>query len=201
MATAGVSIVSAVVEEEGTLAAVETAAADIIPQPIVDAADRQYAAAAAAVGPMQRQRVAAPLMVRAMQRRRVVAPIMVAVDRMVVDRMVGDRMGAANTTSRSLADFGSARNQEGRSKAAPPLWISGQCRTSKECCAPALTPWNLDEWLAQHRHHVHSASSHATVRRSRLLLCASTIARMVRSACCGVTSNTAFFSIASRTFA
>jgi hypothetical protein len=39
MATAGVSIASAVVEEEGTSAVVEMAV-DVIPQPIVDAADR-----------------------------------------------------------------------------------------------------------------------------------------------------------------
>jgi hypothetical protein len=46
-----------------------------------------------------------------------------------------------------------------------------------------------------------TASFHATVRRSRLLLCASITARMVRSACSGVTSSAAFFSIASRTLA
>jgi hypothetical protein len=39
MATAGVSIASAVVEEEGTSVAVETAGG-VIPLPIVDVADR-----------------------------------------------------------------------------------------------------------------------------------------------------------------
>jgi hypothetical protein len=46
-----------------------------------------------------------------------------------------------------------------------------------------------------------TASPHSTVRRSRLLLCASITARIVRKACSGVTSSAAFFSIASRTFA
>ncbi len=46
-----------------------------------------------------------------------------------------------------------------------------------------------------------TASRQSTVRRSRLLLCASITARMVRKACCGVTSSSAFFSIASRTLA
>jgi hypothetical protein len=40
-----------------------------------------------------------------------------------------------------------------------------------------------------------TASSHATVRRSRLLLCASITAPMVRSVCSGVTSSAAFFSM------
>ena len=78
MATAGVSIASAVVEEEGTSEAVETVV-DIFPQPIVDVADRQYAAAAVA----------------RMPHRRAVAPLTAVADRMAADRTV-----AANATSR-----------------------------------------------------------------------------------------------------
>ena len=103
MATAGVSIASAVVEEEGMSAAVETAG-DVIPPPIVDAADRQYtpATGVAEVAELMPQRVGAPLMVQVMPQRRVVALLTAVADRMaVVHRMEpAHRTEAANTTSR-----------------------------------------------------------------------------------------------------
>jgi hypothetical protein len=101
MATAGVSIASAVEEGEGTSAAAETEV-DIIPQPIVDVAERRYAAAAAVVACMLQQRVGAPLMGRLTPQRRVGAPLTPeAADRTVA----AHRTVAANTTSRWLQEL------------------------------------------------------------------------------------------------
>ena len=68
--------------------------------------------------------------------------------------------------------------------------------------APPPAKARADIRLGLAQTSVHSgASVHRTLRPSRLLLCASRSARIVRNACSGVTSSGVPFSIASRTLA
>ncbi len=84
MATGGVSIASAGVEEEGTLGSEETAA-DALMQAIVDVGHRGHAAIT--VAPVPGQAVVARLM-RPMAQQRAAAPL-----------MAGDRMAVVSATS------------------------------------------------------------------------------------------------------
>src|SRR5580700_9823331 len=138
MATAGVSIASAVVEEEGTSAPVETAV-DVIPQPIVDAADRQYAAAATAVARMPQQRVVAPLTVRTMPQRRAVAPLTAAADRLAANRMV-----AANTTSGWLAEWQRTEQEAAEHNSSAALLFPRSAAAQTSGVPPAPTSRNSE---------------------------------------------------------
>jgi hypothetical protein len=114
MATAGVIIASAMVEEEATAVAVETTV-DAVMQPIVAVAHRWYAPAAVAgpavmppqVAPAPLQRVAARPMVLPMLEQRVVARPMVAP--MPEQRVVARPMAAPMPEQRSMAATNATR--------------------------------------------------------------------------------------------